>query len=82
MCIRTRPLRRIGGVEVQLYRCLKYLFVNSDRLRARVDLASSNQLLIHRLVTGEEKPSVAAWEPNQTRQDSWKYLSKFFEGEN
>jgi len=64
------PLRRIGVVEVQLHRRLKYLFVNSDRLRACVGLAARKKLLIHRLVTGEEKPSVAAWESNQARQDS------------
>jgi hypothetical protein len=57
-------------VEVQLYRRLKYLFVNSDRLRAHVGFGARTKLLIHRLVTGEEKPSVAAWESNQARQDS------------
>ena len=70
-------------MEVQLHRRLKYLFVNSDRLRARVGLATRKKLLVHRLVNGEEKHSVSAWESNQARQDSWKYLSKFFfEGEN
>jgi hypothetical protein len=70
VCIRTTPLRRIGGVEVQLYRRLKYLFVNSDRLRASVGFTARKKLLVHRLVTGEKKPSVAAWESNQARQDS------------
>lgn len=67
MCIRTTPLRRIGGVEVQRDRRLKYLYINR---RARVCLAAGKKLLFHRLVTDTEKPSVAAWESNQTRQDS------------
>jgi len=46
-------LRRIGGVEVHLHRRLKYLFVNSGRLGARVGLAAIKKLLVHRLVTGD-----------------------------
>jgi hypothetical protein len=69
MCIRT-TLRRIGSVEVQLDRRLKHLYINSNRLRARVGLAARKKLLVHRLGNGEEKPSVAAWESNQARQDS------------
>lgn len=55
MYIRTTPLRRIGGVKVQLFRRLKYIFVKSDTLRARVDLVSRKKLLLHREVTGVEK---------------------------
>jgi hypothetical protein len=47
MCIRTTLLSRIGGVEVQLYRCLKYLFAKSDRLRASVGFAAKKKLLVH-----------------------------------
>jgi hypothetical protein len=36
MCVRTMTFRKIGVVEIQLYRHLKYLFVKSDRLRASV----------------------------------------------
>jgi hypothetical protein len=50
------------GRQVQLYRRLKYLFVISDRLRARAGFGARKKLVVHQLVTGEEKPSVAAWE--------------------
>ena len=60
----------------------KLLKVNSDRLPARVGLTPKKNLLSIDKGTNEEKPSVAAWKSNQARQDSWKYLSKFFEGEN
>ena len=42
-------------MKVQLFRRLKYIFVKSDTLRARVDLVSRKKLLLHREVTGVEK---------------------------
>jgi len=67
---KNHAIEENGGVEVQLYRRLKYLFVNSDRLRDHVGFGTRKKLVVHRLVTGEEKLSVAAWESNRAHQDS------------